>query len=969
MTINRSVMTPEAIEELVNRCVEEALAAHEVTHAANAPEAENQSQNSSNNDNGNGGNGDGENGNGGNGNLNENGRGDRLVARECTYQDFMKCQPLNFKGTEGVVGLIRNNSSKRIETNYVNLTETVKNNDLAAYTQRFQELTMMCTNMVPKEEDRVEKFIGGLPDNIQGNVIAVEPTRLQDAVRIANNLMDQKLKGYAVKNAENKRRLEVNQRDNLCGSQGHYKGDCPKLKDQNRRNKAGNKNGVGEAKGKAYVLGGGDANPNIPIQIFDAIIGMGWLANHHAVIVCDEKIVQIPYGGEVLIVQEDLPGLPPTYTKLNFQIDLVPGATPVARAPYRLAPTELQELSTQLQELSDKGFIRPKAKKKRRRTPRSNFGSYFKTEELLCQVSEELNFLAVEGLAGYYRGFIEGFQKIAKPMTEADSKDVKLIGRDKAEVAYFTVEARIDWAPVLMQNGEDNLRELIMHESHKSKYSVHPGSDKMYQDYKKLYWWPNMKAEITTYTPREKVDETILEEVVRARSAGTQLDMSTAYHPQTNGQSERTIQTLKDMLRACVMDFEKDAQLTGPEIVHETTKKIIQIKKRIQAARDRQKSYADRRRKPLEFKVGDKVMLKSVSPWKGVIRFGKTWEAEPSLYRTFSDYTKAGTLLIDLTSRHYAEFIVLVCFNAEDVLSSVAALVIDCIVVIRKRISDKRIKNEAKNDKTEHGMEKREKDKEKVKAKSKSRSTPTKSKAPFGGVTATEKIQADCDLKATNIILQGLPSDIYSLVNHHRVGKDLWEKVQLLMQDPSIDEDYGDEISIATAVLMANLSSLRIRVPSRKSICDLSIADSEETLMLEEESRSKMLLKQSDPMVLEKKIEAPRELPKKGNGDLLNDVTKVQTGFNQMEAAIQQYHVDKQCFKIQKKQFLIENNRLLDQIISQDIMNIVVNYSVDVNTSVKVNSSVVMNDSLNYVEMCNKCLDLEAELIKQHNMV
>ncbi|GJZ75696.1 putative reverse transcriptase domain-containing protein [Tanacetum coccineum] len=108
---------------------------------------------------------------------------------------------------------------------------------------------------------------------------------------------------------------------------------------------------------------------------------------------------------------------------------------------------------------------------------------------------------------------------------------------------------------------------------------------------------------------------------------GTQLDMSTAYHPQTDGQSERTIQTLEDMLRACVMDFGKgwdrhlpliayfcwaevgDAQLTGLEIVHKTTEKIIQIKKRIQAARDRQKSYADRRRKPLEFEVGDKVMI------------------------------------------------------------------------------------------------------------------------------------------------------------------------------------------------------------------------------------------------------------------------------------------------------------------------------------------------------------------------
>ncbi|GKC13534.1 hypothetical protein Tco_1010316 [Tanacetum coccineum] len=74
-----------------------------------------------------------------------------------------------------------------------------ENNNLAAYTQRFQELTMMCTKMVPEEEDRVEKFIRGLPDNIQGNVIAAEPTKLQDAVRIANNLMDQKLKGYVVK--------------------------------------------------------------------------------------------------------------------------------------------------------------------------------------------------------------------------------------------------------------------------------------------------------------------------------------------------------------------------------------------------------------------------------------------------------------------------------------------------------------------------------------------------------------------------------------------------------------------------------------------------------------------------------------------------------------------------------------------------------------------------------------------------
>ncbi|GKF36894.1 hypothetical protein Tco_0113652, partial [Tanacetum coccineum] len=93
MTITRSGMTPEAIKELFNRRMEEVLAAHEVTRAANALKAENQSQNDSNSNNGNGGNR-----NSGNGNPTENGRGDTLVARECTYQDFMKCKPLNFKG-------------------------------------------------------------------------------------------------------------------------------------------------------------------------------------------------------------------------------------------------------------------------------------------------------------------------------------------------------------------------------------------------------------------------------------------------------------------------------------------------------------------------------------------------------------------------------------------------------------------------------------------------------------------------------------------------------------------------------------------------------------------------------------------------------------------------------------------------------------------------------------------------------
>ncbi|GJU60087.1 putative reverse transcriptase domain-containing protein [Tanacetum coccineum] len=100
----------------------------------------------------------------------------------------------------------------------------------------------------------------------------------------------------------------------------------------------------------------------MPIELgsFDAIIGMDWLAKYQAVIMCAEKIVCIPWGNETLIIHDDgnLSGLPPT-RQVEFQIDLVPGAAPVARAPYQLAPSEMKELSEQLKELSDKGFIRP----------------------------------------------------------------------------------------------------------------------------------------------------------------------------------------------------------------------------------------------------------------------------------------------------------------------------------------------------------------------------------------------------------------------------------------------------------------------------------------------------------------------------------------------------------------------------------------------------------------------------------
>ncbi|GJY48084.1 putative reverse transcriptase domain-containing protein [Tanacetum coccineum] len=769
----------------------------------------------------------------------------------------------------------------------------------------------------------------------------------------------------------------------------------------------------------------------MPVEMgsFDVIIGMDWLAKYHALIVCDEKLVRVPFGDKILIFHgdrsnnghesqlniisctkiqkyllegcpiflalvtmkkaedkskekqleevpivqdfpkvfpEDLPGIPPT-RQVEFQIDLIPGAALVAREPYRLAPSEMKELSDQLKELSDKGFIRPSSspweapvlfvKKKdgsfwmcidyrelnklmvKNRYPlpridnlfdqlqgssiyskinlrsgyhqlrvrkedipktafRTRYGHYeFQVMpfgltnapvvfmDLMNQVckpyldkfmivfiddiliysknkqehAEHLNqgihvdpakiesvkdwaspksateirqFL---GLAGYYRRFIEGFSKIAKPMTKLTQKKIKFDWSDKAEAAFQLIKQKLCSAPILAlpEGNEDfiaycdasikglgavlmqrekviayasrqlklheknytthdlefrcgcvrskvletlsvrgqivqmftdnkslqtlldqkelnmrqaplnpkkseeeklvprnedgtlclnnevglpcygDLRALIMHESHKSKYSVHPGSDKMYQDMKQLLntkkaiWFllgynkrflnemgENITMELCHQYPknaqwkRHHMGHGIPVSIICDRdprftsnfwrsfqkAMGTRLDMSTAYHPETDGQSERTIQTLEDMLRACVIDFGNgweghlpliefsynnsyhasikaapfealygrkcrspvcwaevgDARLTGPELVHETTEKIVQIKQRMQAARDRQKSYADVRRKPLEFQVGDRVMLK-VSPWKGVVRFGKRGKLNPSV--------------------------------------------------------------------------------------------------------------------------------------------------------------------------------------------------------------------------------------------------------------------------------------------------------------------------------------------------
>nr|GFA38234.1 hypothetical protein [Tanacetum cinerariifolium] len=252
--------------------------------------------------------------------------------------------------------------------------------------------------------------------------------------------------------------------------------------------------------------------------------------------------------------------------------------------------------------------------------------------------------------------------------------------RDPEKVRTEKLEPHADGTLCL----NSDLRTVIMHESHKSKYSIYSGSDKMYQDMKKLYWWPNMKADITTYVSKcltyakvkaehQKPSRLLVQprylngsgttspwilslSFLSRRKAttlfgslqnalSTRLDMSTTYHPETNGQSERTIQTLEDMLRACAINF-------GKELIQETTEKIVQIKQRMHAARDRQKSYADLKRKPMEFQVGDKVMLK-VLPWKRVVRFGKRGKLNPRYVGTFKKCHADEPLAVPLDGLHF----------------------------------------------------------------------------------------------------------------------------------------------------------------------------------------------------------------------------------------------------------------------------------------------------------------------------
>ncbi|GJV21290.1 putative reverse transcriptase domain-containing protein [Tanacetum coccineum] len=370
------------------------------------------------------------------------------VAKTGNYKEFISCQPFYFNGTEGAVGLIRwfewtesvfsrskcteenkvtfatgtltddalswwnayaqpigvdqaNQITwtelKRLLTNkYCPRTEvrkmedelynlTVKGNDLKTYVRRFQELAVLCPNMIPNTEKLLEAFIGGLPRSIEGNVTKHTPVQVSsdhkrkfDDRRTFNN------NNYHNNNNNNYRNTNTNNRYNNHQSQQNRRQEAIKAyaatHAENNSERAlykslnqCRKTNI-NAQGRAYLLRDRNAH-------HDPNIVMDWLSKYHAKILYDKKVVHIPINGETLIIREkksdekrledipvvrefpevfleDLPRLPPV-RQVEFQIDLIPGAALVARTPYRLAPSEMQELSNQLQELADRGFIRP----------------------------------------------------------------------------------------------------------------------------------------------------------------------------------------------------------------------------------------------------------------------------------------------------------------------------------------------------------------------------------------------------------------------------------------------------------------------------------------------------------------------------------------------------------------------------------------------------------------------------------
>nr|GEV69809.1 reverse transcriptase domain-containing protein [Tanacetum cinerariifolium] len=400
---------------------------------------------------------------------------------------------------------------------------------------------------VPDHHDAsrdIDKYISGLSDNIYRSVKASKPNTLDETIELANDLMDQKLRTYAKRQTGNKRKADDSsrnnhghqqhpskrtpshyyrssrntnvantQRDNKaipkgngcfeCEAPGHFKKDCPKLKNKNE--------GSVNAQGWVYVVGNAEKKGNASRDPDSNVV----TGNSYDVKLADGKIVGIFLAQisakkeedksegkqlkDVPIVQdfsevfhEDLPGLPPA-RPVEFQIDLIPRASPVAQAPYRLAPFEMKELSKQLQELSEKCLFENRleiglspAEGTRTRLSKDGIQNSVWSLQVSGHAIGLTNAPAVQflghvidskgihvdpakiesikdwaspktqteirqflGLASYYRRFIKGFSKIAKSMTKLTQKGIKFDWGEKEENAFQLIKRKLCSAPIL----------------------------------------------------------------------------------------------------------------------------------------------------------------------------------------------------------------------------------------------------------------------------------------------------------------------------------------------------------------------------------------------------------------------------------------------------------------------------------------------------------------------------------------
>ncbi|GJX91438.1 putative reverse transcriptase domain-containing protein, partial [Tanacetum coccineum] len=610
----------------------------------------------------------------------------KRTARECTYTDFLKCQPMNFKGTEGV-GL----------TQWFERMETIFNISNCAVEN--QELALLCGRMFLEESDKIEKYVDGLPDMIHWSVMASKPKTIQDAVEFIAELMDKKIRNFAKRQTKNKRK-----------AQGHFKRECPKLKNNKRGNQGRNDNAPAKVHpGKQGRLKSSATRvnaqrlarsllPNLQVEILDDLYT--WCCS------CSISSSDILLQSEIEGIVRSTPrAFRKAYTPVSrigelwsSFVKFIEGFLKLAKSMTKLTQKgvkfdwgDKEEATFQL--INQKLYSAPILALPEESEDfmvycdalHKGLGAILmQMEKVITYASRQLK-IHVKNYTTHgdlelgsivftlkiWRHCLYGTTKCTvftdhkslqhildqKELNMRQRRWLELLSDYDCEIRYHPGKANVVADALSRKERNKPLRDCDHAQFPQVKILYLSRFHKMYQDMKKLYWWPNMKADIATYVrkcltcakvkaehqrpsgllvqpkiPQWKWDNITMDFVTKLpklsqgydiiwvivdrltksalflpiretdpmeKALGTTLAMSIAYHPETDGQSERTIQTLEDMLRTCVIDFRKGW-------------------------------------------VGDRVMLK-VSPWKGVVRFGKWRKLNPRYVGPFKVLEKVGS--------------------------------------------------------------------------------------------------------------------------------------------------------------------------------------------------------------------------------------------------------------------------------------------------------------------------------------